>query len=260
MSRRKTTEHGREIAENIMGRIARNILGNPENLRAEETAAAVAGLTGEYFAGLAPASSTASRVGSGRSGESAQRRIDEGQRRHDQRQNRINRTVSMHGSGLFGHGTESSENITQHNYEAGENEEPEEEQGKFGHKQQNRTMKDDIVEGIQQALGLHEGPPYYMPNKITRDYNRLASLNRIPPTKVWSKEELEHFNRKGIVEYKLIDVKNKNPLLVFNPERPNLVIERRAGTTKRNTVGMTASSQKQYHPAPHPHNYLVSSY
>jgi hypothetical protein len=127
-----------------------------------------------------------------------------------------------------------------------------------GHPQKRNTIKDNIVAGIKEALAINDGPPYYKPNKITRDYNRIASLNRIPPSKVWSKEELEYYNKKGIVEYKLIDVKNKNPLLVFDPARPNLVLERKAPNTEYNKPGMYASSRHQHLHNPNPHNYLVS--
>lgn len=86
----------------------------------------------------------------------------------------------------------------------------------------NVNLKHDIVAGIKEALGIRDPTPMYKPSKETRDLNRLSSLNRIPPSKVWSKEELEYYNRKGKVTYRVKNVQGKRLPDVFNPLLPVL--------------------------------------
>jgi len=87
----------------------------------------------------------------------------------------------------------------------------------------NNNLTDAVARGVKLALGIKDPVLGYKPNKESRDLNRLISLNRIPLSKTWSKEEIEYYNRKGSVSYPVKNVeKMKIPPQNFNPLAPEL--------------------------------------
>jgi hypothetical protein len=120
------------------------------------------------------------------------------------------------------------------------------------------SLKEDIVSGIREALGIGNPAPYYVPNKINRDNGRLGAINRIPQSKTWSIAELEYYNRKGYVNYNVKNVQNRRLPNVFAPKLPDLAIERRPATTSYNKPGMYASIDRTHQPSQIPTSFLVA--
>jgi hypothetical protein len=120
------------------------------------------------------------------------------------------------------------------------------------------TLKEDIIDGIKGALGISDPAPYYVPNKINRDTGRLQNINRVPPSKTWSIAELEYYNRKGYVNYKVKNVEGKHLPTKFDPRLPVLGLERRPPTTTYNKPGMYASLEREHQPSRIPTSFLVA--
>jgi hypothetical protein len=120
------------------------------------------------------------------------------------------------------------------------------------------NLKGDIVSGIKEALGIHDPAPYYLPNKINRDTGRLQNINRVPPSKTWSIAELEHYNQKGHVNYRVKNTQRKRLPTVFDPKLPILGLERTPPTTSYSKPGMHASVERTHQPSQMPTSFLVA--
>lgn len=120
------------------------------------------------------------------------------------------------------------------------------------------TLKNDIIDGIKIALGIHDPAPYYKPNKINRDTGRLQNINRTPPSKTWSIAELQYYNRKGHVNYRVKNTEGKRLPTIFNPKLPTLELERRPPLTSYTKPGMHASIERVPQATQIPASFLVA--